>query len=267
VAGFRPNPVILLVLSTVTFAQGGGMRIAKIEVRGSTRFPGKAIAEAVGLRPGGPAGRTDLGSICTLVLETGLFTECQYDYRASVGRPGFIDLTIDLADETQLYPVTISAPGVSESELWSWLGQNHALCDQRMPGNDLALQVCTDGVERYLREHDRARRMIATVDYDRKSGQPRSIRIHPEKLLRIRSLEFAGDSVLDSLRLQRALAPVALGADFSEHDFRQLLEYILLPLYRERGYRAVRILKVEGRDDGKNVDVITTIDQGPLSPS
>ncbi len=255
----------LLITATLLAAQQGPYPILTIQVEGNSRFAVEPVIRAAGLQIGTKAAKEDFEAACKRLVDTGLFTTANYRYRPAdtKGEPGF-DLTLVVAENDDLREARIEIPGAEELQVWTWLEQNEPLVTRQMPANDQATAFYLRAIERYMAGQGRHETLTALLRTDPVTAAIVTV-FRPTDLARISAVKFEGAQSVPAAALEKALAPAAIGAEFSERGFRELLEYNVRRLYDEQGRLGVRFPRISAtKDAAGSLTVTTSIEEGAV---
>lgn len=248
---------MLTALTLAVALAQGTFPVAGIRVNGNVRFSAEAVTKAAGLVLEQQVTPADLDAACKRLASTGLIESARYAYKpAGGGRPAY-DVTFEIAEAGDLQDTRIEIPGVEEAQAWKWLEENDPLVMPRMPGNDAAIAYYTRAIERFLATRGRTEPIVSKLRAGA-SGAVVTV-FRPANLPRIAAVWFEGNRSIDSPTLEKAIAP-ALGSDFSESGFRELLDFNVRPLYEEQGRLQVQWKRL-GIQDGT---VAVAIEEGPV---
>ncbi|HVX65316.1 MAG TPA: POTRA domain-containing protein, partial [Bryobacteraceae bacterium] len=211
--------------------------LLKIQVEGNQRFSAEAVVGASQLKTGAQATTDDFTAACQRLSETGLFSATRYRYKPAEGE-GF-DLTLIVEEEQDLREARIEIPEIDEAAVWAWLAQNEPLVQKQMPANDAATAYYTRAVERFLAGQGRHDTIAARMRTDPASGAVITV-FRPADLPAIASVHFEGAQAVPAVALEKALAQVALGAEYTERGVRELLDYNVRRLYEDQGRLGVQ---------------------------
>ena len=260
----EPALAILAVCATARPA-GAQHPIVEIKVAGNQRLAAAAVIAASGLRQGQMATRADLDGAARRLADTGFFASVSYSYdpKTAGGATGYA-LTLHVSEQQALAPVELDIPGVDADQLWRQLKQSYALIDRQMPNTEQASTYYKRAIEAALKKSAYAGEIVLKTEFDLKTGKS-SIICRPARAPRIEAIRFEGNTAIADRTLQNAMAKVAIGQEFTDRDFRRLLDYNVRPLYEELGRLTVSFpdVKTAGTGEG-GVTVTAGIDEGPV---
>jgi outer membrane protein assembly factor BamA len=223
------------------------------------------VIAASGLHAGDTVTRADLDAAAEKVLDTGFFSTVNYRYdpRATGPAAGYV-VTLQVTEQPATTPVELDIPGQDADKLWQLMKSADGLIDRRIPGTERATTYYKHVLEEALRKSNYTAEITLKQEADLRAGTTVII-CRPAHLPRIAAIRFEGNSAIASGTLQAALAKVAMGEEYTERDFRRLLELNLRPLYEELGRLTVAFRSVSMASAGDHaVAISAAIDEGPV---
>lgn len=255
----------LLAVPAAT-AQGGPKRpdrfpIESISVEGSAA-PVAGVLSMAGLKTGAMAGESDFQAAAERLRETGLFQNVAYRFGPG-SHNGYV-LRFELTDYATLSPARIEAPGVEAESVWKCLeSRGLMLAPKSVPANERAEAFYANAIEDCLAENGR-KEQITTRIFDSLDWDRPEILFRAKALPKIVGLRFEGAQAIKPQALLKALEPVATGAEYSERQFREMLQSNIVPLYDELGRLRAAFPKISAEPLGDGVVVTTVVDEGPV---
>ncbi len=253
----------LILTATLAFAQAP---LYEIRVTGNQRFRAEDIIAASGLRLNQAVTTDDFDSAIKKLSETGLFTSVNYRYdpKISRGAAGFA-LTLEVVEQPAVRQTEIDIPGLDGEKLWQDLKRADPLITPQMPDNERAAEYYRQAIQNLLRQSNRQStghdEIVARSEADLSTGSLTTIFL-PASLPKIGEVVFTGNQAIATADLERAIAPVAPGQDFTERTFRRLLDLNVKPLYEEKGCLTAAFTRVTATGDPAIVTV--EIQEGPV---
>jgi outer membrane protein insertion porin family len=255
------HAAVALVLMLAALAQHPVM---EIHVAGNARLAAAAVIAASGLRKGQMATHVELDAAAQRLADTGLFASVSYRYdpKAAGGVTGYA-LTLQVSEQPALARVELDIPGLDAERLWQQIKSADGLMDRQMPNNDRASAYYKRVIEGVLRKSNHPEEIVLTNEADLQTHRM-AIVCRPAHLPRIAAIRFEGNAAISDRALQSAMARVALGQEYSERDFRRMLELNVRPLYEESGHLTASFPRVSMSAAGDApVTVAAAIDEGP----
>jgi outer membrane protein insertion porin family len=251
---------VLMLFLTVIAAQAG--TIGSVRLEGNSRYPAAALIAVSGLKPGASATPADLEAAAQRLMDTGLFASTNYRYvPARLQDKPVIDVTLVVAEISDLRPCRIQIPGTDEQTVWTWLVENEPLVQKSIPTNDAAESFYVRAIERFMAERlGRKEKVIAKL-----ANWGAGYVFRPETLPKVAALRFEGNQSIAAADLVKALGPVAIGSEYTELEFRDWVERNLRPLYENVGRLRVGFPRVTVAPDASGgLIVTTTVEEGAL---
>src|ERR1017187_5339849 len=187
----------------------------------------------------------------------------RYDPKAVGGVTGYA-LTFQVSEQPALAPVELDIPGQDAEHLWQQLKTADGFMDRQMPNNDRASAYYKRAIEAVLRKSNHPEEIVMKNEADLQTHKM-AIVCRPANLPKIAAIRFEGNAAIAEGGLQTAMAKVAMGQDYSERDFRRMLEFNVRPLYEELGRLTVAFPRMNmARADDAAVTVTAGIDEGPV---
>lgn len=233
--------------------------IESLRVTGSDLYPEAAIVKLLGVKVGDLLDEKALDLAQQNLAAHGAFSGIAYRYQPAPSGKGFA-VTFEVTDTEQVLPMRFDERlKIDEKAVRQKLETLDPLFRDKIPGTQTVM-------ERYRAAVEEA------------GGQPVQAKVAadgPDELYVlfypkgappvIAGTFFKGNSAVATSDLQNTLNAVAVGVEYREKGFRELLESSLRPLYEARGRIGVKFLNVETVADPnvKGLRVTTTIDEGP----
>ena len=230
----------LFVAVLSAFAQG---RLAEVHVSGSTRTTA-AVLSASGLKIGQPVTSKDLDAACQRLLDSGFFRGASYRYQSKAGSGGLsYSVNFDLMDETTLVQVVLDIPNTDQDQLWTKFKAADPLLDRQMPDTDGAQHYYQQSIEDLLAKSGHPARLVTKREANLGKGSMVVV-FRPANLPKLGQIAFEGNHVFDAATLEKTIHKVVIGEDYSDREFRVVVEANLIPMYEEKGYLKVTFPKI-----------------------
>ena len=194
-------------------------RIVSVQVHGSKLYTSAEIVPLTGLRAGMTFDRAGLEAARGKLVETNLFSEVSGEYKTSNkgGATIAVDITFEVVDAPLRYTVHFDRLGKPDAELQALLHQKVPLYREPMPYSTLLL----DQVKAALAPVTGP--VAARITGDTPTEQ--FLLIHPEgKPPVIAEVKFSGGDVIPNDELVFAMRGAAVGIEYREALFRELLK-------------------------------------------
>lgn len=238
--------------------------IHEIRVEGNSRFASSDILRAAGLEPGQGITTEDLQSACTRLADTGLIQSARYRYKPVAGAARAADVTLLVEESQDLQPVRIQIPEIEEERVWAWLAQNDPLIKKEMPSNDQATAYYARAIERFLAAQGRSDQIVTRYSGGLTGGPVVAV-FRPAVLPKIASVRFEGAQLVPAAALEKAIAQTALGQEYAEDSFHELLKYNVGRLYESRGHLRARFPSIAAaKTAAGDLALTTSVEEGPV---
>ncbi len=108
--------------------------IHTITVKGNHLYPASGIIRETGLKPGERATAATIEAARTKLLGTELFNNVSDEYKFSSGTPPAYDVTFEVTENEQLFPMRFERLGVPPETIRQYLQEHVPLYSDRIPG-------------------------------------------------------------------------------------------------------------------------------------
>src|ERR1700761_297745 len=236
-----------------------------ISVKGNRLYSSPAIIHVSGLKIGDRVSAAIVEQARKKLQDTELFSNVTDEYRFSVATPVEYDLTFEVSETTQLFPVRFERLDASPDELRKYLRDHVELYADRIPGTEGVLHRYSAAIQDFLAQ-----------------GKAKSPKIHaivsnddPKELAVVFSPDIppptisqvivTGNKAVDTGAILRAVNAVAIGVPVSDVRLQSILNGAIKPLYAAKGYAAVSFPKVETEPSKTDRGVVVKVDikEGP----
>jgi outer membrane protein assembly factor BamA len=175
------------------------------------------------------------------------------------------DVTLVVEESQDLQPVRIQIPEIEEERVWAWLAQNDPLIKKEMPSNDQATAYYARAIERFLAAQGRSDQIVTRHSGGLLTGGPVVVVFRPAVLPKIASVRFEGAQLVPAATLEKATAQTALGQEYTEDSFRELLKYNVGRLYESRGHLRARFPRIAvAKTVAGDLALTITVEEGPV---
>jgi len=254
------TPFCLILIACALPGQNASFPLESVALDG-TSLSKEFVMEMAGLHIGAPVDKAAIEAACARLQDSGIFQSINYRYAPGLNH-GYV-LTLSVADQGILVESSIDVPGVEENEIWQWLVAQYPAFNRKVPGNDSAQQFIAKKIEEHLGTKLDGQHLVARLESDVVRRRA-LISFQPEKLPRIASMTFTGQSELNAAQLSTMMQKVVADDGYLERRFRQALDLNVRRAYEEHGMYRVRFVSVAMQKiDTSSVSVATAIDEGP----
>jgi outer membrane protein insertion porin family len=235
--------------------------IDSIRITGNKLFPEAGIVAVTGLHPGDLLEERRIEAARDLLLANGAFTNVSFRYAPAPGKPAYA-LTFEVVELTQLFEYRFDRLDVDEAKLRAFLKEKEPLFGARIPGADNVLARFRAAVAEYLKSQNKPNEVAGRVTGD--NGETFVLFSPPGLRPAVATVTFTGNKVIPLSQLQNTIHPVAVGSQYRESSFRELLESNIRPLYDARGRLRMKFTKVETKpsEGVKGLAVTVALEEG-----
>lgn len=207
--------------------------IQSIAVEGVKRYTKQQVVAASGLTVGKPAGKPAFDAARDRLMATGVFESAGYRFGPAPGEKSYA-VTFEVIEVADVYPIEFDRLQAPAQQLLQLLGKSDPLFLDRIPATETVLKRYARLIEDYVASKGQKETIIgrlatgdsgALVVLFRPAASPPSVA----------EVRFTGNQALTETALQNAIASIAVGSQFSESRFRQILDTTIRPLYEEQG--------------------------------
>jgi outer membrane protein assembly factor BamA len=234
-------------------------RITSVQVTGSKLYSSAELTPLTGIRTGVPLNRAELDTARAKLLETKLFAEVNYEYKTAV-RGNAIDATVtfEVTDYPERYAIRFDRLGKLDAELYQVLREKVPLYREPLPYSPMLIDQVKEALAAVTGPVD--------VRMTNDLGPEPFLLIHPAgRGPVIAEVRFKGGEVISNDDLTFAMRAAAVGREYREPMFRELLKLGAVPLYEAKGRVRVAFPKIEV-EQPKGVPgylITVTVEEGP----
>ena len=238
--------------------------IESLSVEGGSRYSAAEILAVAGLKIGQVAGKQELEAARQRVMATGYFGGVGYRYKPSAAGKGIV-ATLEVVEIEDVYPVRFERLETPPTELEELLRRSDPLFREKIPAAPPVLDRYAKAIRAFLAARNVKIEVVGKLGLD-SANQWAIVFTSAAPLPAIAEVRFVGSSVIPADALQAGIAAVAIGAPYTEADFRVLLESSIRPLYEARGRLRVAFpeLHVQPAQQAEGVVVTVTVDEGAV---
>jgi outer membrane protein insertion porin family len=236
-----------------------------VGIKGNRLYPSDEIVKGSGLKPGQRVSAAIIEQARKKLQDTELFTSVADEYRASASNPPAYDLTFEIAENEQLFPMRFERLGVSPEAIRDYLKAHVELYSDRIPGTEGVLRRYTEAVEQLVARSNPNLKVRAAISND--DPQQLAVLFTPNAPApTISQVVVSGNQAVDTGTILRAVNAVAVGVPLSDMRLKMILDGAIKPVYAAKGYTAVSFPKVETEPSKNNLGVIVKVEikEGPI---
>jgi outer membrane protein insertion porin family len=235
-----------------------------ITIKGNHLYSSADMIKYSGLKVGQRVTGPIFEQARTKLQSTELFNNVSDQFRF-VGSPPAYDLTIQVVENEQLFPMRFERLGVSPEAVQGYLHDHVELYADRIPGTEGALKRYTAAVQEFVAQKDPSIKVKARVSND--DPKELAVLFAPDTPApTISQVIVTGNQAVDTGTILRAVNQVAVGVPLSDTRLKLILEGAIKPLYAAKGYAAVTFPKIETEPSKTNRGVVVKVEikDGPV---
>jgi outer membrane protein insertion porin family len=220
-----------------------GYVIESLTIEGNSNYTREQILAVLGLKVGQVAGEPEFEAARQRLLATGAFGTVGYKFGPSPGGGGYA-ASFQVVEVAQVFPYRFERLDAPTSALEDALRRVDPLFGPKIVANQPVLDRYTRAIEAFLASKGTKETVVAKAISD--ESEHMVIVFSPvTPPPSVAEVKFVNNKIIPAKSLQNAIAPVAVGAVYSEALFRRFLDASIRPLYEERGRIRVSFPKVE----------------------
>ncbi len=235
-----------------------------ISVKGNHLYTSGQIVQESGLKVGQHVTAAAIEQARKKLQDTELFNDVSDTYRFQGDPPAF-DLTFQLTENEQLFPMRFERLGVAPDAVRQYLRDHVTLYSDTIPGTEGVLHRYTAAVQAFVVQTNPSLKVKATVSND--DPKQLTVLFTPDAPApTISQVVVSGNQAIDTGTILRAVNRVAIGVPLSDTRLQLILDGAIKPLYAAKGYAAVSFTKVETEPSKTNLGVVikVQIQDGPV---
>jgi outer membrane protein assembly factor BamA len=232
-------------------------------VEGNHTYTREQIFAVAGLKIGQMAGKAEFEAARDRLVASGAFETVGYKFSPGANGQGYAAVFQVVEVETA-YPVRFEELGVPQGDLERMLRERDPLfAPAHLPATEAVLQRYTRWIQEYVDAHGSKEKIagrVTAVGPDQFAIVFRPARNLPA----VAQVTFEGNQVVSQTALREAVRGAAIGSQYTEDRFREVLNSSVKPVYEARGRLRVSFpkLRTEPAKDVAGVHVFVTIDEG-----
>lgn len=231
--------------------------IDAIHIEGNEAYVTEAVIALTGLRIGSPASREVFEAARDRLLAAEVFSSVGFRYQP--GPAGGYEVTLEVAEIEQRFPFRFARIPAEDAALRERLRKTLPLYTEEIPATNGVLDRYGKAIREYLEARGTPMEIAARVTADR--PEELFVLFYPKGFLPVvAEVYFRGNEVILTPVLQNTIARVAVGSEYREERFRELLERNIRPLYEERGRVRVKFPKLEAKEAANADGLAVTVD-------
>ncbi|MBV9498165.1 MAG: hypothetical protein JO138_02210 [Acidobacteriaceae bacterium] len=236
-----------------------------VTIKGNQMYSSPDILKASGLQIGEHISPQAIEQARLALQNTELFSNVADEYRFSGGPSPLYDVTFQVAEISQLFPMHFERLGVNPDQIEQYLRTHVPLYADKIPGTEGVLNRYRRAVQEFVAQSNPKVEVKAVVSND--DPQQLTVLFTPNAPApTVSQVIVTGNQAIDTGTILRAVNRVAVGTPLSDERIKLILDGAIRPLYAAKGYAEVTFPKVETEASRGNLGVIVkvTIAEGPL---
>lgn len=229
-----------------------------ISVKGNQLYSATDIIRGTGLKLGQPVSAAVIEQARKKLQATELFNDVADEYRFAPGNPPAYDLTFEVVENQQLFPMRFERLGLSADAARACLKKQVTFYSDRIPGTEGVLKRYTSAVQDCVAVTNPNLKIHAVISND--DPNQLAVLFAPETAApTISQVIVSGNQAVDTGTILRAVNQMAVGVPLSDVRIKMILDGAIRPLYAAKGYAAVSFPKVETETSQDNLGVILKV--------
>jgi outer membrane protein insertion porin family len=236
--------------------------VASIGVEGNKIYPTERVVAASGLKVGDVAGTKEFDAARDRLLATGAFSSVGYRFTPAAEGRGYAAV-FQVEEIQQVFPFKIQSLPVDVKSVQQALRRIEPLFVDKLPPTEQLLARVSKEIEAQLAKEGHPEKVIGKVSAE--PGGQMVVVFRPSRLASVAEVHFSGNQEVAQVTLQGAIVGVAIGSQYTEENFRQLLDTSVRPVYEKIGKIRVTFPKLT-TEPAKDVDglvVNVEVNEGP----
>ncbi|MBV8549923.1 MAG: hypothetical protein JOY54_01395 [Acidobacteriaceae bacterium] len=229
-----------------------------VVVKGNQLYSSAEIVKESGLKPEQHISVAAIEAARKKLQYTELFNDIAYEYRFTSGTAPAYDVTFQVAENQQLFPMRFERLGLTPDAARACLKDHVDLYSDRIPGTQGVLKRYTAALQDCARATNPKMKVHAVISND--DPQQLAVLFTPETPApTISQVIVSGNQAVDTGTILRAVNDVAIGVPLSDERLKRILDGAIRPLYAAKGYAAVSFPKVETEPSKDNLGVVVKV--------
>ena len=215
-----------------------------ISITGNQLYPSAEIVKQTGLTLGMRVDPASLAAARNKLQATELFTSVAYQYRTTGGAKLAYDVTYQVTEDQQVFPIRFERLGMSAGAIEACLRDHVAMYSDRIPGTEGILHRYAAAVQSCVAQNGEKVEVKAAVSND--DPKQLTVLFMPSTAAPVIAQVFvSGNEAVDTGTILRAVNQIAVGVPLTDTRLKMILQGTIEPLYAAKGYPAVTFPKVE----------------------
>ncbi len=230
-----------------------------VVVKGNQLYSSADIVKESGLKDGERVDRAAIDRARQKLQSTELFNNVAYQYRIGGGASPFYDVTFEVAENGQTFPMRFERLGMPADAVRSCVREHVDLYADRIPGTEGVLHRYAAAVQQCVAQGKGDVKVKAVISND--DPQQLTVLFSPDKPApTISQVEVSGNQAVDTGTILRAVNQVAIGVPLSDMRLKLILDGTIRPLYAAKGYAAVSFPKITTEPAKTDLGIIVKVE-------
>jgi outer membrane protein insertion porin family len=237
--------------------------LRNVEVKGNHMYPSADLVKVIGLKLGQPVTAEDFAAANQRLTDTELFAGVKYEF-GFTGKPPQYDLTFNVIEYEQVFPMRFEDLDVPEADLRKYLREHIPLYTDRIPATDVVVKRYRDVIQEFVDQTKPGVKVVGHLSPE--DPKQLAVLFRPSTpAATIARVEVSGNKAIATAAILRSVNEVAVGAPYTDIRLKQILDASIKGLYETQGYVGVSFPKIEAEKakDVKGYLVKVTIEEGP----
>lgn len=235
-----------------------------IAVTGNQRYSTGQIVKASGLHTGQHVTPEDIEAARQHLQDLQIFSKVADRYRFTYN-PINYDLTFEVSEIEQVFPIRFERLKVSAEDLRDYLKSNLAFYSDQIPATDAVLARYRNAIQQFVAQHGQPAKIKSAVSSE--DPQHLAVVFAPDAPVpNISQVEVSGNDKVDTGTILRAVNGVAIGMPMTDETVKRILDGTLKPLFATYGLVAVSFPTIETEPAKHDQGVVLKIGikEGPV---
>jgi outer membrane protein insertion porin family len=233
--------------------------LESLVIKGTHLYSAADVARETGLKIGERVDAVKIDAARLKLQATELFNKVAYEYRTGAGPAPPYEVTFQVTENDQVFPIRFDRFDVPENALRACLREHVELYAERIPATQGVLHRYSSAIEQCLAQNHNDIKVRAAVSND--DPQQLTVLFSPDRPApTISQVVVYGNQAVDTGTILRAVNRVAIGVPLSDTRLKLILDGAIRPLYAAKGYAAVSFPKIETEPAKTNLGVVVKVE-------
>ncbi|HEX4773481.1 MAG TPA: FtsQ-type POTRA domain-containing protein [Bryobacteraceae bacterium] len=237
--------------------------LKSVQVSGNKRYSSAEILKQIGLHPGQRINSADIENARQQLQDLQLFSSVADRFRFG-GNPPAYDLTFEVTEIEQVFPMRFERLSVNSTEARDYLRETVPLYSEQIPGTEAVLGRYRQAVQAYVARTNPSLKIKVLPQTD--DTQQMAIVFMPDiPPPTISQVKISGNEAIDTGTLLRAINQVAIGAPLTDARLKQICDGAIKQVYASHGFVAVSFPSIQSEPSKTDHGMVVSIQikEGP----